>query len=120
MNDREKRIQIEKRRLTKSYKSLTGHRQVLAESLIDRASQQRIMLEDLEGAIAVNGMVEDYNNGQHQSGRKQSAEMASYTSLTKQHLATTKQLDDLLKAEPDKPAEDKLAAFMMSKPKLPV
>lgn len=93
---RDKRISAEKKRLWKFYKELTGSRGALARKLVDRAAAQLVMIEDLEAYVQENGYTEEYQNGENQSGKKQSSEMQTYLTLSQRYNATIKQLDDML------------------------
>jgi hypothetical protein len=115
--NREARISDEKKRLWKFYRKLTGHRKALAEKLVDRAAAQLVMMEDLELYIQENGYTEEYQNGENQSGKKQSSEMQTYLTLSQRYNQTIKQLDDMLPCEPVVKAEaGTLPSFLTAKP----
>lgn len=115
--EREVRISKEKRRLWKFYKELIGHRRALAEKLVDRASAQLVMMEDLERYIQEHGYTEEYQNGENQSGKKQSSEMQTYLTLSQRYNQTIKQLDDMLPCEATTKASDnKLTGFIAQRP----
>ena len=114
--NRDDRILTEKKRLWEFYKKLSGHRRALAEKLIDRASNQLVMVEDLEEYVREHGYTEEYTNGKDQAGKKQSSEMQVYLQLSRQYNQTIKQLDDMLPADPVETKHDELAEFIQKKP----
>lgn len=114
--DKTSRINAEKRRLWRNYENMTEARRALAEKLVDRAASQLIMVEDLEEYIQENGYTEEYQNGATQTGKKQSSEMQVYIAVSRQYNQTIKQLDDMIKQEPQEVHESSLAGFMQQKP----
>ncbi len=106
---KEKRIKSEASKLKKFYKSLPPQKMFLAERLIARAAFQRVTLEDLEAEINESGTTEQYQNGERQTGIKQSAAVQAYNSMYKNYQAT---LRDLAAMVPEPRAASRLEAFM--------
>ena len=68
----------------------------MIDPLIQNACFMRVALDDLQEIIAEQGPVEAYQNGQYQSGVKQSAALQSYNSTMKVYAAVIKNLFGLL------------------------
>ena len=79
------RIEQEQARLVKIYADLPEDTMNTLQPLIERAAFMRCTLEDLEQEINLHGPVEEYTNGQHQRGRKQSAAVQAYDSMMKNY-----------------------------------
>lgn len=90
------RIRKEKTRLRKIFADLEPNKLKTCEALIDRAAFITISLEDVEELLIEHGWVEDYQNGEYQTGRKKSAAADVHISLTKNLNAITKQLLDIV------------------------
>jgi len=112
---REKRISVEKKRLWRFYRQLTGSRGALARKLVDRAAVQLVMIEDLEAYVQKYGYTEEYQNGENQSGKKQSSEMQTYLTLSQRYNATIKQLDDMLPPAVGAVENDKLEEWQKNR-----
>ena len=107
--DKAKRIKAEVSKLKKHYKTLPENKLFIAQRLIDRAAFQRITLEDLEKEINETGVTEIYQNGENQTGNKQSAAMQAYNAMYKNYQTTMR---DLAAMVPEVKAASKLDAFM--------
>lgn len=90
------RINREKKRLQELFKDLDPNKLKTCQALIDRAAFITISLQDLEEQLNVTGWVEEYQNGENQSGRKKAAAADVHISLTKNLNAIIKQLLDLV------------------------
>lgn len=108
---KETRIKNEKDRLLRLFAGIDENKRETVMSLIERAAFITVSLEDLEADLIENGWTEDYNNGQHQSGKKKSAAADAHISLTKNLTAITKQLLDLVPASQKADAISELAAM---------
>lgn len=106
---KEKRIRSEVSKLKKFYKGLPANKMFIAQRLIERAAFQRITLEDLEKKINETGVTEVYQNGEAQSGVKQSAAVQAYNAMYKNYQTTMR---DLAAMVPEMKAASKLDAFM--------
>ena len=93
-------------------KKLPESKQQAAQAILDKAIWQEAQLAFLQEHINENGWVEDYRNGEHQSGRKKSAEADTYLSLAKIFTQTMKQLLDVLSSVVDYSDDDELTAFL--------
>lgn len=90
------RIQREKDRLSEIFKDLELNKRKTCSALIDRAAFITISLEDLEEQLNETGWVEQYQNGENQSGMKKAAAADVHISLTKNLNTIVKQLLDLV------------------------
>lgn len=93
---KETRIRNEKQRLSEIFKDLEPNKLKTCRALIDRAAFITISLEDLEEKLNETGWVEEYQNGENQSGMKKAAAADVHISLTKNLNAIIKQLLDMV------------------------
>ena len=103
------RIEAEKARLQEVFKDLEPNKLKTCQALIDRAAFITISLEDLEKQLNRTGWVEQYQNGENQTGMKKAAAADVHISLTKNLNAIVKQL---LEVVPPAQKESRLAAMM--------
>lgn len=89
---KEKRIQEEIDRLTVFYDDVDEAQKAVVTPLIKNAAFMRVTLEDLQDQINEEGPVDEYQNGEGQFGKKQSAALQSYNALLKSYSNTTKLL----------------------------
>ncbi len=82
----------------------------VAEPLIQSAAFMAVSLQDLQEQLASVGWTETYQNGNRQSGSKQTAAAVSYLSVQKQLNVTTRGLLDLVPAAKKSDAISRLAA----------
>nr|DAE34922.1 MAG TPA: hypothetical protein [Caudoviricetes sp.] len=94
----EQRIKSETKRLLRIFADLDPNKLQTVNTLICRVAFATVSLQDLEMQLARDGWVEEYQNGENQSGVKQSASAGVYLSLTKNLNAMVKQLVDLVPA----------------------
>ena len=94
--DRNKKIFEEYQRISIYFESLDENEKAVIDPLIRNAAFQRVALDDLQEIIAEQGPIESYQNGQYQSGLKQSAALQSYNSTMKVYAAVVKNLFGLL------------------------
>lgn len=94
-----KRIKTAEMRIKKLYASLPDNQKKLYSALFENAAFMEITLSDLQEQINQEGCVETYNNGEHQSGSKQSAAVQAYNNTMKSYLSVMKQLSASLPAE---------------------
>ena len=107
--EKSKRIRQEVNKLKKFYKDLPANKLFIAQRLIERAAFQKITLEDLEKEINETGVTEVYQNGEAQTGVKQSAAVQAYNSMYKNYQTPSR---DLAAMVPDVKPASKLDAFM--------
>lgn len=91
---------------------LPPSRRQIAKAIYEKAVWQNRQLTNLQKIITEKGWVEDYRNGEHQSGRKKSAEADTYLSLAKIFNSTMKQLNDMIGAEGET-NKDEFMEFVM-------
>ena len=103
------RIEKEKERLQDVFQDLEPNKLKTCQALIDRAAFITISLEDLEVQLNKTGWVEQYQNGENQTGMKKAAAADVHISLTKNLNAIMKQLLELV---PPAQKESRLAAMM--------
>lgn len=104
-----RRISQEIKKLKAFYKDLPEEKLFLAQRLIERAAFQLVTLEDLEEEVNRNGLLEAYQNGDKQTGIKQSAALQAWNTMYKNYQATLKELSVQL---PEHRAVSKLDAFI--------
>lgn len=94
----ENKILLEEKRLIKCLKnkSIDKDKLKIALDLIKDIAYMTIKTEELKNDVDAYGMVEEYQNGATQRGRKKSACFEAYLNMTKQKSALIKQLTDLL------------------------
>ena len=90
--DKEKRIFEEYLRIGSFFEDLNETQFAMLLPLIRNAAFMRITLDDLADLINESGAVETYQNGEHQSGVKQSAALQSYNALIKNYATIIKTL----------------------------
>jgi len=94
-------IEQEVNRLIKSLqnKKIDADKLNVAFDLVKDIAFMTIKTAELKKDITKNGMVEEYQNGANQFGRKKSSAFDCYCLFTKQKAALIKQLTDLLPDE---------------------
>lgn len=93
---KEERIQEELTRLTLIFFDSDEDRLSAAAPLLQNCAFMKCELEDLQEVINAEGAVETYQNGEHQSGQKQSATLQAYNMLMKSYSGLMKTLVSLL------------------------
>lgn len=93
---KEENIKAEIKRLSAIFTKLDLKTKKSVHSLIENAAFMSVTLEDLRKEINLNGVVEQYKNGENQFGVKKSAHVEVYNVMIKNHMAIMKQLSDLL------------------------
>ena len=94
--ERNNKISAEFQRIIVYFETLDENEKAVIDPLIQNACFMRVALDDLQEIIAEQGPVEAYQNGQYQSGVKQSAALQSYNSTMKVYAAVIKNLFGLL------------------------
>lgn len=83
--------------------------------LISKAAFMSVTLDDLQDAINVKGVIEEYQNGATQTGYKKSVEVEVYNTMIKNYHAIMKQLIELLPTKEDGyVAGESIKAFLSS------
>ena len=92
------KIKKEVARIKRILKDLDKNKLDLVLPLIKRAAAMSVYLEELEEIISSEGYTQEYQNGTHQRGITQSAEVQTYISMSKNYQSIIKQLYDLAPA----------------------
>ena len=114
--EREKRIKVEKTRLNKLIKDINADRKQTADAIIDNLAFIRIKCEDLRAHMLRHGVVEEYQNGVNQWGKKKSSEFEVYNQLIKNYIPLSKQFMELLPKVVAQEASDGFDEFVGGKP----
>ncbi|PEP86075.1 hypothetical protein [Bacillus toyonensis] len=93
------RRSIEEEKLWKALEELSNNKKKVVEKTIIDVAFKAIQLEDLHKVIQEEGVIEEYQNGNHQSGRKVSSHVQVYNSLDKSYQSQIKILLDALPKE---------------------
>ena len=78
------------------YSSLSEEKMSLALPLIENAVFIEFQLEKLQKIIEKDGFTDDYQNGNNQFGKKQSADVQSYNALVKSYNMINTRLEGML------------------------
>lgn len=97
--EKEKSQRKEIAKLKKIFKNLDENKQKVAQKLIESAAFLAVELKELEDAISVEGVVEEYQNGQYQCGFKKSSKVEVYNAFIKNYTSVIKQLCDMVPSE---------------------
>ena len=109
----QKLINAEEKRIIKylKNKAIDEDKLNIALDLVKDIAYMTVKTADLKKDVDAYGMVEEYQNGANQRGRKKSAAFEAYLNMTKQKSALIKQLTDLLPVDesynPSTPADSK-------------
>lgn len=107
-----KRVEVERKRLSKIFEDCDNARRSMAVKPIDNIAFMVVILEDLQATIMANGVISEYCNGANQFGTKQSPEVMTYLSMIGNYNKLAKTLGDLLPPEKRETASDEIKAFM--------
>lgn len=108
-----------KRRIKELYKifSLADEdRLKIVTPLINQVANMEEQLETLQADLKTVGFVETYQNGENQSGTKESTVSRAYSSLFKNYVNAIRTLLQCLPESAPQEAEDALTAFIKKKP----
>lgn len=119
IQSKSERIKKEISRLKKQLKNMPESALNIALSLVKSAAFMTVTLEDLENSINKNGIIEEYQNGKNQWGKKKSPAVEVYNTMVKNHATIIKQLTDLvvekIEQKPEeKPTADELDSLIAS------
>ena len=103
---KENRIAKEVTKLKGVFKELDANKKKVVENLIKNAAFMAITLEDLQKTINEGEFSDTYQNGENQSGTKETPEVKIHLAMTKNYTAIIKLLTDLV--PPAKKKESKL------------
>lgn len=104
----ESAVSVKKAELLEIFAGADENKLKVAEPLIESAAFMAVSLKDLEQQLAEVGWTETYQNGNRQSGSKQTAAAVSYLSVQKQLNVTTHRLLDLVPPAKKSDAIDQL------------
>lgn len=116
--DKETLISTEFDRLLNIFKDIPKDRNELCTNLMQNAAFMVISLRELQDDLRVNGWIEEYQNGENQSGRKPSSASQVYNKLISNYNNIIKQLVGLLpddKQESVKATVDPMMEFFNTK-----
>ena len=94
-----KRIKKELKRLETLFEELPKNEYSLIWPLLQNMAFMIVELADMKEIILIEGVVDTYQNGNNQSGRKASATLQSYNATLKQYNAISKRLEERLPKE---------------------
>ena len=97
------------KQLSAIFDSVPDTKKIVLNPLIEQFAFMTGSLYVLQAQLVEDGYVEEYQNGQHQSGKKRSAAADAYTAMIKNYVAVVKQLVTEI---PDKAAGEELADFL--------
>ena len=92
------------------FKGADSNTMAIATPLIEQAAFMRCQLDDLQELIIADGVVEEYDNGGGQTGKKASVAVVTYNQMVKQYNIISKRIEDL--KPKDTISESKLDRFM--------
>ncbi len=116
--DKEALISEEFKRLTVIFQDIPNEKRELCTNLMQNAAFMVISLRELQDDLRVNGWIEEYHNGENQSGRKPSSASQVYNKLISNYNNIIKQLVGLLpddKQESVKATVDPMMEFFNTK-----
>ena len=96
----DKRVETLAKKMLKTIGEIDENQKDIVKSLVEEAAFMRVTLQNLRTAISVNGVVDTYQNGENQSGRKKSTEVDIYNTMIKNYNATVKQIIDVVSKQP--------------------
>lgn len=104
--DKIERVKLKRTELMKSFETLPEEQLKVAADLIGQAAFMAVELEDLAEIISKEGMVETYQNGANQTGRKLSSNSKAYSSLVGKYNTIVSRLLKLVPPKPDNKKRD--------------
>lgn len=107
---KKRRINRERKKLKAIFEEMPQNDFSLVEPLLQNAAFMKIILEDLQSAILIEGATDEYQNGENQKGTKASANLQAYNTTFKNFHATIMKLLERLPKESE--SRSKLAKFM--------
>lgn len=111
--EKKKRIENEVKRLFKIYAEIDGKKLEVVDGLIKRAAFMRVMLEDFELDLAVNGFTEPFSQGNQDPYDRKRPIADMYNTMNANYQKIIKQLTDLLpKDETARSADDGFDSFI--------
>lgn len=115
-----KETTIKKRRLKELhdiFATIPDDKARLVEPMIVMAANMEINIVKLEVELQATGFVEIYQNGENQTGTKESTVSRSYSTMVKNYNSIIRTLLDCLPKSEQKAAEDELSEFIRARDK---
>jgi hypothetical protein len=107
---KEERISKEINRLKKIFTNLEKNKLDTVMPLIRNAAFMSVTLDELQKDINEKGVIDKYQNGEHQFGTKKNPQVEVHIAMTKNYASIIKQLVELVPA--GKKKESRLSALM--------
>lgn len=111
----DERRKAEEDKLWAALAELSDNKKKVVEKTVIDAAFKAILLEDLHQVIQEEGVIEEYQNGSNQSGRKVSSNVQVYNALDKSYQSQTKILLDALPKDVTKEISDGFEEFVISR-----
>ena len=112
--ERKRKIKKELKRLKKLLENVDETKKSVAQNLIEDAAFMYVTLDETKQIINRDGIIEEYQNGANQFGRKSSVEADAYVKVQKSYASVIKQLTDLLPEQDETTAGADITAFLDS------
>ena len=112
----ENRVKRRIKELHKIFSLADEDRLKIVTPLISQVANMEEQLEKLQADLKETGFVETYQNGENQSGTKESTVSRAYSSLFKNYVNAIRTLLQCLPESAPQEAEDALTAFIKKKP----
>lgn len=106
---REEKIAYEYKRISKALRSIPPDRKAAAQNLMYEAAYTNQIIADAREEIDKNGLIETYQNGENQSGRKKNPAVEIYDRALNSYAKVIRQLTDLM---PDGEAAKEAGAIL--------
>jgi len=109
---------VKKRRLAEYeeiFQDIPENKSRLVNKMVAMAVDMESHLQNLEIELQKTGFIEQYQNGEHQFGTKESTASRSYSTMVKNYTGVIRTLLSCLPEEKQKPAEDSLGDFLRSR-----
>lgn len=106
---RAQKVASEYRRISKALEAIPEDKRNVAKKLMEEAAYLTQIIADSRAEIDNNGIIETYQNGENQSGRKKNPAVEIYDRAVNSYSKIIKQLTDLL---PDTVAAQSVGATL--------
>lgn len=106
---REQKIASEYRRISKALRAIPEDKRSAAKKLMEEAAYMTQIIADSRAEIDRNGIIEEYQNGENQFGRKKNPAVEIYDRTVNSYGKIIKQLTDLM---PDSVAAREVGATL--------
>ena len=111
----DERRKVEEDKLWNALSELSDNKKKVVEKTVIDAAFKAILLEDLHAVIQAEGVIEEYQNGSNQFGRKVSSNIQVYNALDKSYQSQVKILLDALPKDIAKEISDGFDEFVMNR-----